>query len=102
VASSLGYLHEYKPVSIIHCGLKPSNVLLDNDMVAHVADFGLARFLHQDTDISSGMGINEMIHWLCSYRCASNCYKFFLLLCMDGLNRKLNYSWYFNRVVLVK
>ncbi|XP_061999526.1 probable LRR receptor-like serine/threonine-protein kinase At3g47570 [Rosa rugosa] len=53
VASALCYLHDHCEPQIIHCDMKPSNVLLDDDMVACVGDFGLARVLLSTTAESS-------------------------------------------------
>ncbi|KAL4597955.1 hypothetical protein ACB092_11G025700 [Castanea dentata] len=52
VAFALNYLHNHCEQKIIHCDLKPSNILLDSDMIAHVSDFGLSRFLTTSNDSS--------------------------------------------------
>lgn len=43
VAAGLEYLHMSHSPRIIHRDLKPANILLDDDMEARIADFGLAK-----------------------------------------------------------
>uniref|UniRef100_A0A803N6W2 Protein kinase domain-containing protein n=1 Tax=Chenopodium quinoa TaxID=63459 RepID=A0A803N6W2_CHEQI len=45
VAHALDYIHNGIGTSIIHCDLKPTNILLDDDMTAHIGDFGLVKLI---------------------------------------------------------
>ncbi|CAL5366192.1 unnamed protein product [Camellia sinensis] len=55
IVCALNYLHNQGQTPIVHCDLKPSNILLDKDMTGHVGDFGLAKFLaaHATHDLST-------------------------------------------------
>ncbi|KAL5712171.1 hypothetical protein ACHQM5_014370 [Ranunculus cassubicifolius] len=60
VAFALDYLHNHCEIPIVHCDLKSSNVLLDDDLVAYVGDFGLAKFLSKTSSNSTGLETNSI------------------------------------------
>lgn len=61
IAGGLRYLHEECDPQIIHCDIKPQNVLLDSNYTAKIADFGMAKLLMKDrtrtsTNVRGTMG----------------------------------------------
>ena len=62
ISMALDYLHHHCETPIVHCDLKSSNVLLNDDMVGHVGDFGLVRFLPRTSgNQSSSVGVKGTI-----------------------------------------
>ncbi|KAG9443114.1 hypothetical protein H6P81_018968 [Aristolochia fimbriata] len=53
IARGLLYLHEECQTQIIHCDIKPQNVLLDETHTAKIADFGLAKLLNKNQSRTS-------------------------------------------------
>ncbi|KAM0065244.1 putative protein kinase RLK-Pelle-SD-2b family [Helianthus debilis subsp. tardiflorus] len=45
IAKGLSYLHEECSTQVIHCDIKPQNILLDDYYNAKISDFGLAKLL---------------------------------------------------------
>ncbi|XVF86457.1 hypothetical protein PTKIN_Ptkin18bG0041800 [Pterospermum kingtungense] len=50
-AKGLAYLHEECEWKIVHCDIKPENVLLDDNFNAKVSDFGLAKLMSREESL---------------------------------------------------
>ncbi|CAD6232749.1 unnamed protein product [Miscanthus lutarioriparius] len=79
IMDALDYLHNHCQLPIIHCDLKPSNILLAEDMSARVGDFGINRIISESECIilqnsKSTIGIRGSI----GYVAPGKFYVFFL------------------------
>ncbi|CAI0415489.1 unnamed protein product [Linum tenue] len=84
VGTALDYLHNDSGVPVVHCDLKPSNILLDVNMVGHICDFGLAKFLPQvalsSPATSSSVGVRGTVGYSAPGKKAFASFRFFLIL----------------------
>eukprot|EP01018_Ginkgo_biloba_P021415 Gb_00645 [translate_table: standard] len=53
IAHGLSYLHHNCSVQVVHCDLKPGNVLMNDSMTARVSDFGIAQLTSSATYMDS-------------------------------------------------
>ncbi|GAB4838124.1 hypothetical protein Ancab_027653 [Ancistrocladus abbreviatus] len=60
VAEGIAYLHHHSPVKVVHCDLKPSNILLDDDMHALITDFGISTLIKGEDE---GASTNDMTNF---------------------------------------
>ncbi|CAM0147923.1 unnamed protein product [Urochloa decumbens] len=69
IVDALDYLHNGCHPPVIHCDLKPSNILLNQEMRARVGDFGISRVLDEatskpPTNSNSSIGIRGSIGYI--------------------------------------
>jgi serine/threonine protein kinase len=50
ICEALGYIHGH---GLIHRDLKPSNIMVDEDRVVRLMDFGLAKFISDDAAVTA-------------------------------------------------
>ncbi|KAE8681123.1 putative Eukaryotic aspartyl protease family protein [Hibiscus syriacus] len=54
----------------VHCDIKPSNVLIDGDMVAHLTDFGISKLLGEEDSMIQTMTMASMGYMAPAKDCA--------------------------------
>jgi len=98
VARGIAYLHQGCDMQILHFDIKPHNILLDQDFIAKVSDFGLAKLYPVDNSIVTLTAARGTIGYMApelfyknigkvSYK--ADVYSFGMLL-MEIANRRRN------------
>ncbi|XP_016649186.1 PREDICTED: probable inactive leucine-rich repeat receptor-like protein kinase At1g66830 [Prunus mume] len=63
LAKGLAYIHEFSPRKYVHGNLRPSNILLGQNMEPHISDFGLGRLanLTEESSSSSSFQLEQIM-----------------------------------------
>ncbi|XP_044476884.1 receptor kinase-like protein Xa21 [Mangifera indica] len=98
VASALEYLHHDYSTLVIHCDLKPQNILLDEDMVAHVSDFSIAKLLDEGDSKTQTLTLATLGYmapgdkdgFATKVNCMLNIMNLALNCCMESPEQRIN------------
>jgi serine/threonine protein kinase len=96
-AKGLAYLHEDCDSKIVHCDIKPENVLLDNNFEAKVSDFGLAKLMNREQShvFTTMRGTRGYLapEWITNYAISekSDVYSYGMLL-LEIIGGRKNYD----------
>eukprot|EP00249_Psilotum_nudum_P021363 c28084_g1_i1 orf=994-3501(+) len=106
-ARGLAYLHDDCREKIIHCDIKPENILLNENYVAKVSDFGLAKLMNKEQSqvFTTLRGTRGYLapEWLMNLRLSekSDVYSFGMVL-LEIISGRKNFDpsensekWYF-------
>lgn len=106
IAAGLEYLHVSQRPQIIHRDLKPANILLDDDMEARIADFGLAKAMpdahtHMTTsNVAGTLGyIAPEYHQTLKFTAKCDVYSFGVILAVLGTGKEPTDRFFAQQVV---
>nr|ACU64881.1 PK [Oryza punctata] len=106
IAAGLEYLHVSQRPQIIHRDLKPANILLDDDMEARIADFGLAKAMpdahtHMTTsNVAGTLGyIAPEYHQTLKFTAKCDVYSFGVILAVLGTGKEPTDKFFAQEVV---
>ncbi|KAL5204178.1 hypothetical protein ABZP36_009049 [Zizania latifolia] len=71
ICNGLHFLHKERNEPIVHMNLKPSNIMLDDNMVPKIADFGLSRLFGQE---ETRILTQNVVGWI-GYIAPEYCYR---------------------------